>query len=61
MYKGKETILGKAPQDTVKAPRLARQIFVNRNLRMDTIKAIGFDMDYTLAIYKKENISKIKD
>jgi 5'-nucleotidase len=30
----------------------ARQIFVNRNLRMDRIQAVGFDMDYTLAIYR---------
>jgi 5'-nucleotidase len=29
----------------------ARQIFVNRNLRMDKIDLVGFDMDYTLAIY----------
>ena len=28
-----------------------RQIYVNRNLRMDRIEAVGFDMDYTLAIY----------
>ena len=59
MYKGKETIVGKAPQDTVKAPRLARQIFVNRNLRMDTIKAIGFDMDYTIARYHKTRIESL--
>jgi len=26
-------------------------VFVNRNLRMDRIEAVGFDMDYTLAIY----------
>ena len=30
---------------------LARQIFVNRNLRLDKIDLVGFDMDYTLAIY----------
>src|SRR5262249_18185561 len=29
----------------------ARQIFVNRNLRMNKIELVGFDMDYTLAIY----------
>jgi 5'-nucleotidase len=29
----------------------ARQIFVNRNLRMDKIDVVGFDMDYTLAMY----------
>jgi HAD superfamily 5'-nucleotidase-like hydrolase len=28
-----------------------RQIFVNRSLRMDNIDAVGFDMDYTLAMY----------
>ncbi len=30
----------------------ARQIFVNRNLRMDKVEAVGFDMDYTLAMYQ---------
>ena len=30
----------------------SRQIFVNRNLRLDKIEAVGFDMDYTLAIYR---------
>ncbi len=38
----------------------SRQIFVNRNLRMDKIEIIGFDMDYTLAIYQLfqlENLS----
>jgi HAD superfamily 5'-nucleotidase-like hydrolase len=28
-----------------------REIFVNRNLRMDHVDAVGFDMDYTLAMY----------
>jgi 5'-nucleotidase len=28
-----------------------RQVFVNRNLRMDKIEAVGFDMDYTVAMY----------
>jgi 5'-nucleotidase len=27
-------------------------VFVNRNLRMDKIDLVGFDMDYTLAIYQ---------
>ena len=34
-------------------PPLHRSVFVNRNLRMDQIKAIGLDMDYTLARYNK--------
>jgi 5'-nucleotidase len=29
----------------------AREIFVNRSLRMEKIDAVGFDMDYTLAMY----------
>ncbi len=29
----------------------AREIFVNRNLRMDRVEIVGFDMDYTLAMY----------
>ena len=41
------------------APSLPRQIFVNRNLRMDSIKAIGFDMDYTIARYKKIHIETL--
>ncbi|KAK6043136.1 HAD superfamily hydrolase, 5'-nucleotidase [Cooperia oncophora] len=28
-----------------------KQIFINRSLRMDKIKCVGFDMDATLAIY----------
>jgi len=34
----------------------ARQVFVNRNLRMERIDLVGFDMDYTLAIYQKRSI-----
>ncbi|MHC4390537.1 MAG: HAD-IG family 5'-nucleotidase [Planctomycetota bacterium] len=36
-----------------------RRVFVNRNLRLDKIDAVGFDMDYTLAIYKKFEIEKL--
>jgi 5'-nucleotidase len=35
------------------------RIFVNRNLRMGTVKAIGFDMDYTLARYRRERIEEV--
>tara|TARA_B100000674_G_scaffold466901_1_gene451393 strand:+ start:143 stop:1528 length:1386 start_codon:yes stop_codon:yes gene_type:complete len=31
-----------------------RRIFCNRNLRLDSIEYIGFDMDYTLALYTEE-------
>ena len=37
----------------------ARQIFVNRNLRMNKIELVGFDMDYTLAIYHMRRIEQL--
>jgi HAD superfamily 5'-nucleotidase-like hydrolase len=40
-------------------PPLARRIYCNRDLRLDQIEAIGFDMDYTLAIYKQEEIDRL--
>ncbi len=33
----------------------ASRIYVNRNLRMSAIEAIGFDLDYTLALYERES------
>ncbi len=36
-----------------------RQIFVNRNLRMDRIEAVGFDMDYTLAVYHLQRLETL--
>ncbi len=36
-----------------------RQIFVNRNLRMEKIEAVGFDMDYTLAMYHLERLETL--
>ena len=37
----------------------ARQIFCNRNLRMSGIAWVGFDMDYTLAIYKQQEMDEL--
>ncbi len=37
----------------------SRQIFVNRSLRMDKVEAVGFDMDYTLAIYQLTRMEKL--
>ena len=31
----------------------SRRVFCNRNLRLDRIECIGFDMDYTLALYRQ--------
>ncbi|MSP59797.1 MAG: HAD family hydrolase [Myxococcales bacterium] len=36
-----------------------RRIFCNRNLRMDEIAWVGFDMDYTLAIYNQRRIETL--
>ncbi len=38
---------------------MSRGVFVNRTLKMDDIKYIGFDMDYTLAIYNKIEIEEL--
>jgi HAD superfamily 5'-nucleotidase-like hydrolase len=37
----------------------SRQVFVNRNLRMGKVDLIGFDMDYTLAIYHMRRIEQL--
>ena len=36
------------------------RIFVSRTLRLDKIKFYGFDMDYTLAEYKAEEVTDTK-
>jgi 5'-nucleotidase len=40
-------------------PPRPRRIFCNRDLRLDLIEAIGFDMDYTLAIYKQDEMDRL--
>jgi HAD superfamily 5'-nucleotidase-like hydrolase len=37
----------------------ARQIFVNRNLRLDRVDLIGFDMDHTLAVYHRRRTEEL--
>lgn len=39
-------------------PRRNR-VFCNRNLRMDQIEMIGFDMDYTLALYHQAKLEEL--
>jgi 5'-nucleotidase len=43
------------------APGIPRQrrIFSNRNLRMSGISWVGFDMDYTLAIYNQQEMDEL--
>jgi hypothetical protein len=43
----------------VLAPERTRRVFVNRNLRMDQIEVIGFDMDYTLALYNQPRLEAL--
>jgi 5'-nucleotidase len=45
-------------QDSSTSPH-GRRIFTNRNLRMGSIEAIGFDMDHTLAVYNTENFNHV--
>lgn len=40
-------------------PNWNQRIFVNRTLRMDQIQVVGFDMDYTLIIYKQAEMEKL--
>ena len=47
------------PHPTHREVPRARQIFVNRNLRMDKIEAVGFDMDYTLAMYHLQRLETL--
>jgi HAD superfamily 5'-nucleotidase-like hydrolase len=37
----------------------SRQIYTNRSLRLDGISMVGFDMDYTLAVYSMRNIEEL--
>ena len=36
-----------------------RQVYCNRDLKLETIDAIGFDMDYTLAMYVQEELDAL--
>ena len=38
---------------------VASRIFCNRSLNMSAITAVGFDMDYTLAMYKPETFERL--
>lgn len=46
------------PADGVAIPRPDR-VFANRNLRLSSIRWVGFDMDYTLAIYRQEQMDAL--
>jgi 5'-nucleotidase len=46
------------PSSEIDVPRRNR-VFCNRNLRMDSIEMIGFDMDYTLALYHQDKLERL--
>jgi len=48
-----------APRSIGREVPPSRQVFVNRNLRMDKIDLVGFDMDYTLAIYQLVRLEEL--
>ena len=50
--------MGALPAPNARIPR-ADRVFVNRNLRMSTIEWLGFDMDYTLAIYNQQEMDSL--
>ncbi len=39
---------------------LSRRIFANRDLELSKVEMIGFDMDYTLAVYNKEPMERLQ-
>jgi HAD superfamily 5'-nucleotidase-like hydrolase len=40
-------------------PAPARRIFCNRSLRLDRVQWVGFDMDYTLAVYDQPEMDRL--
>jgi HAD superfamily 5'-nucleotidase-like hydrolase len=46
------------PTEPTRIPR-TRRVFVNRNLKMAGIDWVGFDMDYTLAIYNQVEMDNL--
>ena len=46
------------PREEVKLPH-ARKVFPLRNLHFRDIKALGFDMDYTLSHYRSPEIDEL--
>ncbi|MFO0654351.1 MAG: 5'-nucleotidase domain-containing protein [Polyangia bacterium] len=54
-----EQLLASLGRSEVLTPERARRVFVNRHLRMDQIEVIGFDMDYTLALYNQPRLEAL--
>ncbi len=41
------------------APPPPRKVFVNRALRMEKVRYVGFDLDWTLADYDRDTMSRL--
>ena len=50
--------VGPEPPSQNKIPRVDR-VFVNRDLRLSGVTWVGFDMDYTLAIYRQDRMDAL--
>jgi hypothetical protein len=37
----------------------AERVYVNRNLKLDQVQVVGFDMDYTLALYHQDKMEEL--
>ena len=47
------------PAEAAILPPRGRRIYCNRSLRFDQIAMVGFDMDYTLAIYHQDEMDRL--
>ncbi len=50
--------LSAVPGEPIRIPR-ERRVFANRSLKLSQIDWVGFDMDYTLAIYRQPEMDRI--
>ena len=48
-----------SPRGGAFPPPAGRRVYCNRNLRLDQIQVVGFDMDYTLAIYRQAEMDRL--
>jgi HAD superfamily 5'-nucleotidase-like hydrolase len=56
------SVKGLALIDSLKRPAeipRPERVYVNRNLRLDQIQMVGFDMDYTLALYDQPRMEEL--
>ncbi|MCC6436995.1 MAG: HAD-IG family 5'-nucleotidase [Acidimicrobiales bacterium] len=51
---------GPAGPGVAERPVGVRRVYCNRSLRLDHVRAVGFDMDYTLAIYHQRHMDELQ-